>query len=213
MLNRSVTLTPLYESGLQVFKSAFQLIGRSVTIVVDGVIGSRLSEAAGLGIFKSLLQFLTSLNDGLQLIIGSLQIIGSAGSIIINSQLGSDIGTQRFSLLQTCLQSQSDRIALASGLISCISIRCDKCLIRIIGHSLPVDSTLSFSDHVQTGVSIVTLPTDVLTVEFGLISNESHVLNTIGVVTHLGNRPRIVTLISVVYPSRTTVISKHVLET
>ena len=187
MLNRSVTLTPLYESGLQVFKSAFQLVGRSVTIVVDSVISSCLRETTCLSVVKSLLQILTCIDDSLNCFVSSLQLIRCAGGVVINSQLSSDVGTQRFSLLQTCLQRQSNRVAITSGLVNIVTLGLYECLIGIIGHCLPINGTLSISDHVQTGVAVVTLPTEVFTVEIGDVSNESHVLETIRVVTYLGN--------------------------
>ena len=199
ILHSGVALTPLYQIILQVLKSLCQFGSGSIAIGINCVVRSSSAEASSLSIIQTLLQFLAGIIDSLDGIESLLQLVLRAGSIGIDSQLGSNIGTQTLSLFQSSLQTDGNTVAVNAVLISSITVGRNECLIRVVAHSLPVDGTFTLGQHVQTGVRVVTLPTHILAVEFGLIGHEGYVLETIGI-AHLRHRPRVVRLGGMVNP-------------
>ena len=199
ILYRCMALTPLYQLGVQVFQCLLQLSLGSIAIGIHCVERSSTAKAGSLGFIQALLQSLTGIVDEFDSIESLLQFILGTARVAIDSQLGSNIGTQTLSLFQSSLQTDGYAVAVNAVLISSITVGSDECLIRVVAHCLPVDGTFTLGQHVQLGIGIVTLPTHILAVEFGLIGHEGYVLETIGI-AHLRHRPRVVRLGGMVNP-------------
>ena len=209
LLPSSIVLSPLRICSRQISDSLLNLsLGRSL-VHQNSLVRIGSGKSLFLSIIDSLLQLILYIGHLLQSSCSSIHFSSSASRGVVKSDSSIDVNINKLGSLDGSFQIQSRSTCCNAGLVSLIIITLNKCLIRFGSHKFPVNSTFLRSNHIQTHICIITLPSKVLTFVIRYVSNQRHILDTIKI-TDFGYAPRIVCLRSMVNPSRTAIISEKI---
>ena len=118
--------------------------------VLDELVGHHYGVLNRCIVIASVNQFSLACFDGsIGILDGLVQFVERAGGVVVHGQRTSDVSLNSLTLFEDGLQLQGNRVALHAIGVGSIGIRCDECLIRVVGNNLPVNGTLALSQHIQ----------------------------------------------------------------